>query len=249
MSKAQFGKTGPSGWEIDHIKPASKGGSDATANLREITCQLWDGVDISPPTRNRSLRVEKPFYGMLAMTTLDTLAARLHEDDILSGLLPRFTFYVGTQRRGIAWPDPPSAAGAKALAEALNEIRSHTQSLRNGGADRLQPRLINPSPAAKANWEDAYHSFQDRAINAPTPAAGAMLNRIPVHIIKAALMYAMCAGHAAIEVDDLDKAIVLGEYLSATAEVVAGTEGAAGRTVVETTTISKTRRDRIGMST
>jgi len=28
---------------------------DATANLREITCQLWDGVDVSPPTRSRSL--------------------------------------------------------------------------------------------------------------------------------------------------------------------------------------------------
>ena len=68
-----------------------KAHSTTTANLREITCQLFDGVDLSPPTRNRSLRVVKPFYSILSMTTEETLAARLEEDDILTGLLPRLS--------------------------------------------------------------------------------------------------------------------------------------------------------------
>ena len=36
ISKSQFGETGPRGWEIDHIKPESRGGSDHTRNLQAM---------------------------------------------------------------------------------------------------------------------------------------------------------------------------------------------------------------------
>ncbi|MCY4127628.1 MAG: HNH endonuclease [Gammaproteobacteria bacterium] len=31
-----YGKNSPKGWEIDHIKPKSRGGSDATVNLQAL---------------------------------------------------------------------------------------------------------------------------------------------------------------------------------------------------------------------
>lgn len=52
ISKSQFGKTGPSGWEIDHIKPASKGGSDATANLQAL--QTSKNRELGDSLRKRS---------------------------------------------------------------------------------------------------------------------------------------------------------------------------------------------------
>lgn len=36
IGKSQFGGAGPQGWEIDHIKPASRGGSDAAVNLQAL---------------------------------------------------------------------------------------------------------------------------------------------------------------------------------------------------------------------
>lgn len=196
-----------------------KAHSDATANLREMNCQLWDGVNIAPPTRSRSLRVERPFYSVLSMTTAETLEARLEEDDILSGLLPRFIFFKGSMRPPLAWPQPPSEAGAKALAQALEGIRGHARRLRKSGKECLQP-----ADSIRTAWEKVYTSLRRRAVEAPTPAIGRMLARIDTHILKAALSYAICSGHSQIEQDDLGHALTLGEYLSETAVEVASTQ-------------------------
>ena len=60
------------------------------------------------------------------MTTPETLEARLEEDDILSGMLPRFTFYVGTPREPIAWPEAASKSGTARLAADLQDIHCPT---------------------------------------------------------------------------------------------------------------------------
>ena len=208
-----------------------KAHSDATANLREMSCQLWDGVDVAPPTRNRSLRVEQPFYSMLAMTTPETLEARLEEDDILSGLLPRFMFFQGTPRPPIPWPDSPSESGARAIVGELEQVRTHAFDLagkaKPGEPVRLLPTgpySMKPTPGARKRWVQVYPELRNAAMMAPVPVIGRMLARVDVHIIKAALLYAITAGHSLIEADDLDRAIELGDYLAKTATEAAMTQ-------------------------
>ena len=40
MYKPSYGKSSEMGWEVDHIKPQSKGGSDATKNLQALNTSL-----------------------------------------------------------------------------------------------------------------------------------------------------------------------------------------------------------------
>lgn len=36
MRRSSYGKDSAMGWEVDHIKPAARGGSDATKNLQAL---------------------------------------------------------------------------------------------------------------------------------------------------------------------------------------------------------------------
>lgn len=40
MYKTSYGKDSDMGWEVDHIKPQSKGGSDATRNLQALNTSV-----------------------------------------------------------------------------------------------------------------------------------------------------------------------------------------------------------------
>ena len=40
LNKDSYGKNTKTGWEIDHIKPKSRGGSDATQNLQALQTKV-----------------------------------------------------------------------------------------------------------------------------------------------------------------------------------------------------------------
>ena len=50
---------------------------------------------------------------------------------------------------------------------------------------------------------------------------GSMRSRIEVHVLKAAMLFAVCRKHNQIEPEDLECALALGEYISATADILA----------------------------
>lgn len=40
ISRGSYGKNSAMGWEVDHIKPKSRGGSDATRNLQALQTKV-----------------------------------------------------------------------------------------------------------------------------------------------------------------------------------------------------------------
>ena len=57
IRKDQFGGRGSQGWEIDHIKPESKGGSDHLRNLQAL--QTKKNRDLGDSTRKRTRHKNK----------------------------------------------------------------------------------------------------------------------------------------------------------------------------------------------
>ena len=57
IRKTQFGGKGQKGWEIDHIKPDSKGGSDHLRNLQAL--QTEKNRELSDSLRKRSRHNQK----------------------------------------------------------------------------------------------------------------------------------------------------------------------------------------------
>lgn len=57
IRKDQFGGKGRASWEMDHIKPASKGGSDAVRNLQAL--QTKKNRELGDTTKKRSRHNQK----------------------------------------------------------------------------------------------------------------------------------------------------------------------------------------------
>lgn len=51
-----FGKASPKGWEVDHIKPKARGGSDATRNLQALNTKVNREKGASLKKRSRHSR-------------------------------------------------------------------------------------------------------------------------------------------------------------------------------------------------
>lgn len=184
-----------------------------TANLVEILLGLFDGDDFTPRTRARPLRVIEPFFNVITTTTPENLEMNLLEEDILSGLIPRFANFWCTPRPANAYPDAPDPALETSLAADLVDIFKHAQALA-----KVTP-VVTLSAPARREWESSYRAFTDIQREAPS-AAAAIMTRVPLYTMKFALNYMVLTGHSQVETDDLARATLVGAYLMETAQMV-----------------------------
>lgn len=115
----------------------------------------------------------------------------------------------------MAYPPPPDDAGRHALLRGLLDLSAHAIEVQKTQGVMLL------SAQAQAYWEEAYSTFTQETRRAPKAVAAIMV-RVPVQVMKWALLYAVQAGHAQIEHDDLARAAIVGTYLMETARLVPG---------------------------
>lgn len=181
----------------------------STADLMEVLLSLYDGDDLSPRTRSRPITVQEPFFCVITTTTPENLEANLTPLDIESGLMPRFMVFLGTERPALPYPDPPNHQLLRGLADRLADIERHARAVGSAGPVRLRGDVLEL-------WRDIFECLNQRA-KATIGPGRAMLERIPAHVIKLALLYALQAGHTGIELEDLQRAGLAGTYIVGTA--------------------------------
>ncbi|HVA21767.1 MAG TPA: DUF3987 domain-containing protein [Candidatus Micrarchaeia archaeon] len=189
-------------------------GRSGTANLQEILIALYDGEDFTPRTRSRPITVREPFFSILTATTPENLETRLDFVHIESGLVPRFVTFWATPREPIAYPDVPDKGQESKLVAGASAIFQHAHGLATAGRD-----ILELSPAARNAWAVLFKRYTDLQRQTLGPAAH-ILTRVPSHVLKFALLYCLQAGHAAVELEDLERAAIVGDYLAETAVIV-----------------------------
>ena len=194
-----------------------------TANLGDVLMALYDGEDLTPQTRTRSITVREPFLSLLATTTPENLAGRLDARVIDSGLLPRCAVFWATPRPALAWPATPDPAGLAALVARLHAVAA---------ACADGDPLLTLDSAARDFWGALYQAYHAREEGAQGSAAR-LLARIPEQVLRFALLYALAAAHPAITVEDLTLAADVGTYLTATAGAVPQLTGRTALTDME----------------
>ncbi len=191
------------------LKKAKRVGS----NISEVLLSLYDGEDLSPRTRTRSIRVERPFFNIVTATTPESLESNLADTDIESGLIPRFANFYCSPREPMAYPPPPDNTVLDELTRDLQDIAAHARDLGK------QNPIIELTPQAKNEWAvsfgDIYQTMGDEQ-----PMVAAIMARVPTMIIKWSLLYALQAGNSEITHGNLARATLVGTYLMETARLV-----------------------------
>ena len=153
----------------------------ATGNLLEALINLYDGSDLTPPTRNRSIKVRQPFLSILTASTPEALRSRLTYVEVESGFLPRFTTWMGGWREPIPLPEEPDQELEGKLAEQLRDLRQLSQTLSE--PEVLPGGHLQVSDKAKNSWNHIYHDVQ-RLIRQSTPAVAAMSVKVPSPLFR-----------------------------------------------------------------
>jgi hypothetical protein len=191
------------------LKKAKRVGS----NISEVLLALYDGEDLSPRTRTRPIRVERPFFNIMTATTPESLESNLTDTDIESGLIPRFANFYCSPREPMAYPPPPDNILLDELARDLQAIASHARDLGK------QKTTIELTPQAKSEWEVSFKEIY-QTMGDEQPMVAAIMARVPTMIMKWALLYALQAGNTKIAPEDLARATLVGTYLMETARLV-----------------------------
>ncbi|MCI0372651.1 MAG: DUF3987 domain-containing protein, partial [candidate division NC10 bacterium] len=190
-------------------------GSLLAVARREVTGNILPRLNTlhGMPERDALLRadplhVERPCVALITAAPPAWLEQILQRQDLSSGFLARFLILSGEPKAPLPFPAPPPQGEWNGLLKAVH-----------GALDGLppEPSALTWSVGARERWGEWYRAF--RAAQARRPeAVAALLERLPEHLLKAAIVYQALSGSLEIPPERVDQLGGLGSYLQAQAE-------------------------------
>jgi hypothetical protein len=171
--------------------------------LSPIVRCLWDDGDAEPLTKSNKTKTTGAHVGVITHITHEELKKCLSVTEQLNGFGNRFLWVFSRRQKVLSRPEELDQGW---LADYQQRLEKVLQTARQRG--RMQF-----SKDAWKLWDAEY----PRLSMAYGGAAGCMVNRGEAQVTRLALIYALIAGHATIEVDDLKAALAFWEYCNASA--------------------------------
>ncbi len=174
-------------------------------------CRMYDAPEqIDLPTKTEPVIAVRPLVGLIAATTVAGIEERIGEAEQYGGFLNRFMFFSGERRPPNPWPAQPTGETWSDIVRLAEGVVSSYQSV---------TELEMVDPAVRRLWETYYGDLYKRRGRLPELLA-ALTMRQDVHVLKLAMYFCILRGDREIGVDDLERAIEVGEYLFAVVEAV-----------------------------
>lgn len=208
--------------------------SQKGSNLLTTFTQLYDCPDeYSPPTRSNRIIAIKPVLSFLTGSTLASCEKHLNDEHVGSGFLNRFMFFIDQTDKLIPFPPKPDSGLCEPLRAKIEQIIKWAGSLPDGE--------IKVSPEAQACWEGFYPEWQTKR-RLSNPLLADMWSRIPNHIWKIAMLYAVSDRRQEISQDDLELAILVGDYLEKTSAIIVSHLAKSKTTKIEEYILNKLQK-------
>jgi hypothetical protein len=170
--------------------------------LSPVLRAAWDGRPLAILTRTSPARASNAHITIIGHITAAELAHHLNAIEAANGFLNRFVFIACRRQRLLphgGMPDPLSGSG---LAERL---AANLAACRRAGR-------IDLDPAAGLEWADIYCRLADQPDRGITASLQA---RAEAHVLRLAMLYALCDGSATITVGHLQSGLALWDYAAA----------------------------------
>jgi hypothetical protein len=199
------------GVEDEFRSLVAKGHQKAVSNLIPRLVELYNTLPrFEVNTRVDRIEVAHPFLSLLSSTTQSWFSESIADSDVSGGFLNRWVLFHGESDRVIPIPEPVDGPQWGRLVQDLA-----------GTIERAKGRYLLSDDATRI-YSEFYILFRGRKGTDRVLEATA---RSHLHAMKFALVYAVLAGHAQIEAEDIKRGIALAVYCGNVAESLAGVIG------------------------
>jgi hypothetical protein len=185
------------------LKQFSRDGNVLSNVLRDA----WDGKHtLRTLTKQSPIRATDVHVSVIAHTTPEDLARYLADVEAANGLGNRFLFVLANRSKLL--PNP-GRAPRDTVARLSDRVREALERGRGVGE-------IERTPHAAELWDRIYP-----ALTAEKPGLlGKLLARSEAHVTRLAALYALVAGVARVDVEHLESALALWDYVEASTQEI-----------------------------
>lgn len=166
--------------------------------LSAIIRGFFDDGNAEPLTKSVRIKATGAHVGIVTHIVELELTSLLNQVQMSNGFGNRFLWILVRRQKLIALPSPMPDTEVERLRRI---VIAHLESART-------MQRVAMSNQATQLWIDSYPGLTMDYEG----VAGSVVNRTEAHAIRLALIYALCAGHDQIEVDDLKAALALVDY-------------------------------------
>ncbi|MDD2367562.1 MAG: DUF3987 domain-containing protein [Desulfuromonadaceae bacterium] len=185
--------------------------------LSSIIRGFYDDGNAEPLTKSVRIKATGAHVVIVTHITELELTTLLNQVQMSNGFGNRFLWILSRRQKLMALPSP--------MPEPVVDRIRQIVVARLDDARNLQ--TVSMSNDAKKLWTELYPGLTMDY----SGIAGSVVNRTEAHAVRLSLIYALCAGHSQIEVEDLKAAVAIVEYSRKSAFKIFGSVSADKRKV------------------
>jgi histone H3/H4 len=184
---------------------AFKAGNRENSTLAQTLREAWDGKTLKTMAKNCARTATDPHLSIIGHATRHELLKVVREADVFGGSMNRFLWILSERARLLPFGGDLDDLGTvpQRIADVVTFARTVGRMRRSPQADQL--------------WASVYG---DLTTTSGSELLAAVLSRAEAQVLRLSMMFALAAGRATIEVDDLAAALDLWRYSEASARSI-----------------------------